>query len=209
MNTGIGRAFENIMIDMETTGMDAKTSGILSLAAIPFDILTSTIETHPGYFYQECNPMLPLLGRRWNHETLNWHLENTNLVDRESLDAFEKNNSVREMLLMFTEFVANNCIGGVKLWSRPSHFDYPILQSHLAQFEADDEFVNDSVYSAPLVHYRNVRDVSTWCEAVNPAFRREDVVFNGAKHHALDDTRFNLSCMMHALATMNEPPTAR
>lgn len=193
--------FRNVMVDLETTGMDARSAGILSIAAIPFNINGVTIDTSKNAFYEVCNPFT-LFNRRWDHRTLNWHMDtDTGLVDPETTDPIEKDQPVQHTLLNFTEFVANECVTSVKFWSRPAHFDYPIVASHLEQCEHNEEFRNDSVYTPPMFHYRNVRDVATFCETMNPVFDPKGVPFAGKKHNALDDVRYNISCMMNAMAS--------
>lgn len=187
--------YTDVMIDVETTGMDANQNGILSIAAIPFNF-TGSLSESPALvcnraFYGVCNPIARPLRRTWDPKTLNFHIDkNTGLVDGEG-DLIYSGSDAVEMFLEFTHFIATTCEHGVNFWAKPSHFDYPFVASHLDQLERKKEYADGMGYKTPLFHYRHVRDLAT----VHSIIGKRDVepLTEGRAHNALADAHWQLS----------------
>ena len=162
--------YPDVMVDLETTGLQADRHGILQIAAVRFDLLAMQIDATDTF--QACLTMPPHRG--WLESTREWWI-------RDKYDLLEKLMSQqeewREVMERFAVWV-----GGAKpaFWSKPSHFDYTFLSSYFADAGVENPF-----------HYRKANDLNSFLRGMywpqDPPHNDWNVSTSGDAHDALND----------------------
>jgi hypothetical protein len=112
----------DLMVDIETTGTDPYHTGMIQLAAIPFNYETGDI----GQPFNRCLE-LPA-NRFWDESTRRWWGEQKREVLQGILDKAE---DPAVVIKDFWEYVCR--LGEVRFWSRGS-FDWWFVQSYMNQY---------------------------------------------------------------------------
>lgn len=119
------RLFTDVMIDIET--LDTTPSAvILSIGAVPFNIGNG--EIGPNY-HSKCDVSLQVRdGHTIGLETLKWWIEQDSNVLSNSLTGGEW---VRRSVENLNNFITEECVDEVRLWSNSPSFDLVILKNAL------------------------------------------------------------------------------
>lgn len=168
--------FPDIMIDLETTGLDFARTNIIQIAAVRFNLQERTID---HTFFDRC--LLPAPGRFWDEDTRTWWLKDKRTILQSIMQRAE---SVKPVLEALQLFAGSNAV----LWAKPSHFDHSFLASYYAQYELAIPF-----------HFREVQDMNSFIRGRyfpnKPPNLVELVPFNGPVHNALMDTLHQISTL--------------
>lgn len=161
---------KQIMVDLETTGVDPGRHAILQIAAWRFDLMEGEIDLEP--FNRSL--MVPAY-RSWSESTRAWWYEDG--TKRQHL--FDLQKTAEDPRAVMTDFVKwckpeTNPI----FWSKPSHFDFMFVSSYLQDFGLMSPF-----------HYRNTQDMNSFLRGM---YFPEDppvipVEFMGDAHNAVWD----------------------
>lgn len=140
--------FNNIMIDLETTGVNADRNGILQIAAYRFGLKRNEIDPKP---FNRCMS-LPAW-RSWNEDTRAWWTKDatmkgivTNLMKRAEAPSVVLND-FKDWLLESPDPV---------MWAKPTHFEWQFLQSYFTDFGV----------MLPL-HYRYATDMNSFIRGIH------------------------------------------
>src|SRR5690606_38796390 len=144
------KKYTDIMIDIET--VDTKpTAGILSIAAVPFDIDSDRTYHLPYYDMLEIHKQIAC-GRSMSLDTMLWWTKQNEEARKEAFSGYKKlHHSLADLRL----FIKEKCIEGVRVWANSPSFDLAILKNAV---EAQKDFYNaDSFWK-----YWQERDVRTY-----------------------------------------------
>mgnify|MGYP001809646270 CR=1 FL=1 len=171
------------MVDLETTGLDPSNNAIIQIAAIRFDYQRREI----GPIF--CRSLMIPYGRYWDEGTREWWAGMPNIYSRIMGTAGPAG-------MVFKDF-QTWCINTApfsddqRLWAKPSHFEFPFLQSYARQFDAELPF-----------HFRNVVDLNSFVRGMaNDPGRKpldKDIPFQGEQHNAIDDAGHQIKVALMA-----------
>lgn len=176
-------AFTNVMVDIETTGLNPEHSAILQLAGVKFDLETKQIDA--GNMF--CQSMLIPPGRFWDEGTRTWW-------GKQNPEVYQTiRNNMRDPAVVMREF-ADWCMqgnaGDLHFWAKPITFDYVFVDSYFKQFEVGNPF-----------HYRNVIDLQSFLRGMKrrTQFVATTAVLEGDAHNALHDSIHQIDIVFHAM----------
>ena len=179
----------NIMVDIETTGTDSGRHAILQISAWRFGLKEGEIDPVP---FDRCLYKPP--HRSWDEGTRNWWYG-----DKERRETL-KNITARgedpyTVMRAFCEWSRPH--ESPIFWSKPTHFDFPFIQSYCADYSLAMPF-----------HYRMAQDMNTFIRALhfpNPA-PALTVKFEGAAHNAVFDTLNQIQVLWAHLTQLGLEP---
>lgn len=158
--------FKEVAFDIETTGTTAD-SGILSIAAVNFDIRTGAIG-HIFYSTVKINGQ----PRYVDQNTLNWWKKQNPLLKKE---AFSGTKELVDVLTELHKFIKPS----QNVWGNGANFDTAILEhayKHQSSFNAPWKFWNGY----------DMRTITRLAKELT-GYNHKEIVFVGRKHHAVDD----------------------
>lgn len=163
----------DVMLDLETGGLSPDHSPIIQIAAVKFNLKAQSIDS--DNMFDRC--LLPLPGRYWDEGTRQWWFGKNKAV----LDTIRPRMEQPEKVLAdFCDWVLDGYDGQepIRMWSKPSHFDLPMLDSHLKQ-----------VGKSTPWHYRYGMDVNSFIRGLanDPNAELNYIEFEGPAHNALVD----------------------
>jgi DNA polymerase III epsilon subunit-like protein len=173
----------DIMVDVETTGLNPHTSSIIQLSAIKFNLAEREI----GGMFDRCPAPLPLRG--WHEGTREFWLGKNRKVYDQIVARQELARPVFEGFVRWVDEDAPE--GGYRFWAKPVTFDWGFVASHMEQLELPMPF-----------HYRLARDMNSYIsgaagDAAHHSFA-DEVPFHGDVHNALHDCAHQIDTLFHA-----------
>lgn len=162
----------DVMVDIETTGVDPSFNAIIQIAAIRFNYETN--EVGPAYVASLDTPP----NRFWDEGTREWWMDKLDVYQ----DIVAKARPAAVVMREFAQWAFDTApaIGDQRLWAKPISFEWPFLQSYARQFDVTLPF-----------HYRLCRDLNSFIAGVrgNPEHwpLERQLTFTGDAHNAIDD----------------------
>ena len=146
------KKYTDIMIDIET--VDTKpTAGILSIAAVPFEIWSGRTHHLPFYNMLDIHKQIAD-GRTMSLDTMLWWNKQSEKARNE---AFSGTKPLHHSLADLRLFIKEKCTEDVRVWANSPSFDLAILKNAV---EAQKDFYNaDSFWK-----YWQERDVRTYAD---------------------------------------------
>lgn len=165
----------DIMVDLETTGTDIKSAGIIQLSAVMFNLSTGEI----GPEFDRCLMLNDQVC--WETSTWEWWNSNKNkrLILQEITDRQENPATV------INDFVRWNRVNGPckHFWSKPSHFDYSLLDKYFRMYG----------YKNPFVYWK-ARDMRSYILGLVFPEELPDLKLKADNaHNALADVKFQVN----------------
>lgn len=170
--------FNQVMVDLETTGTQPEHAGIIQIAAVKFCFETE--EVSPNFFDRK---MWLAPHRYWDQGTAEWwSRQKCGLLDS-ILAAGEDPAVVMQDFADWVGYHAN------WLWAKPSHFEYPFLESYFRQYGIPNPF-----------HFRSTIDLRSFIRgrANNYDVKDPEVEFVGDAHNALFDVLHQIKILFEA-----------
>lgn len=169
----------NIMIDIESTGLDANENAMIQLAAVPFDVEKREI----GEFFCEC--LTPPIDRKWDIETFSWWQS----ANPYMLTGILKDGRIHtEVLEEFKEYIES--FGeDVLFWSNHT-IDWEFVNSYYKGYHIENPF-----------GYASFRDVSSYLEAFVPGDVKKYYPSTDKKleHDALYDCKMQIEWIFNTV----------
>lgn len=126
--------FPDVMVDIETTGVQPDLTSMIQLSAVKFNLKQRKIDTSAPF--DQC--MFPLPRRFWDEGTRNWWMKEDHYpVLTEKI--MPKMRDPRTVLQEFTAWMGGAPAHGVRMWSR-GRFDDQFISSHLRDCDMQQIF---------------------------------------------------------------------
>lgn len=163
----------DVMLDIETTGTDPVHTAMIQIAAVRFDAETKEIDT--STMFNRC--LWFPAGRFWDEDTRAWWGRQNESILEDIFDRMEDPRVVIHELLNWIQTF--NAAAPVRLWAKPTSFEFPFLTSYYKQFGLPMPF-----------HYRHAVDVNSYIRGRGhmdiDGFWKA-IPFQGQAHNALHD----------------------
>lgn len=176
----ISNNMDNVMLDLETTGLDQQHNAIIQISAVKFNPVTQEVSTD---FFDRCLLMAP--NRYWEEGCRTWWLKGRVETLQNIMARMEDPVTVLKAL---DEWAGPN----PKMWAKPSHFDHSFLDTYYKQFGMQIPFnfrECENLYSFMRARY--------WPEPL-PNFDQV-VPFQGTMHNAIYDVLHQIKILFHVL----------
>lgn len=173
------RHFTDVMVDIETSGLDSSHSHVLQIAAVRFNIETKQIDTNE--MFDRC--LMPVSSTRfWDEGTrVFWSQQPPHIL----AGIQDRAEDPKAVLLAFTDFLKRTRSDKpVRLWAKPVSFDPVFIASYCKEYE---------VWMP--IPYWNYVDLNSYINGRGhwdrKAFWRQ-IEFQGDKHNALHDCIYQI-----------------
>lgn len=174
--------FPDYMVDIETTGLAPDKTAIIQIAAVRFNLAEMTID--PNVFDQAL--LIPPT-RYWDEETRRWWSNKREVFQQ----IYARARPPALVMRAFADWVNDGKVDNPVFWSKPLSFDWPFIQSYLAEFEVTNPF-----------HFRRAENMNSFIRAryfPAPAPEWDKILpFDGDEHNARDDCFFQIKALMAA-----------
>lgn len=175
--------YGDIMVDLETGGTTPGRHPMIQLAAVRFDLERGWL--HHDFF---CASLTIPPHLHWEESTRDWWLKDKRELLAKILSQQE---DWREVLIRFQKWVGPS---KPRFWSKPTSFDFPILQS----------YYKDAGLHFPF-HYRTANDLNSWIRARywprSPKYDERSIgEFTGELHNAIDDVLHQIKLLFTVVA---------
>jgi len=169
-------------VDIETTGTNPNLTAMIQLSGVRFNFETREIDT--SSFFDQC--LLIPSNRFWSEDTRDWWAQQ----DQKILHSiWGRMKEPREVLAAFAQWVHRDLDGERPvLWAKPSHFEYPFLESYFREYGVAMPF-----------HYREVEDLNSWCRARGVPDLDQELDFDGDAHNAIHDVLHQVKVLFELL----------
>lgn len=171
--------YTDVMIDIESTGLDPDRSAMIQIAAVKFNLADQTVS--PNIFKRSLS--IPHW-RHWDEGTRKWWGHNPELLNK-ILAAQE------DPAVVMREFSDWAIQPGTQLrfWSKPTSFDFAFVSSYLKDFN-----------QPAIFDFREANDLNTFLRGIyypEPIDRSDEPKMSSVAHEALNDTLFQIKLLFH------------
>lgn len=177
--------FNHVMVDIETTGTNGTHNAMIQLAAVRFDLDEREIDMN---MFDEC---LMIPGNRfWAEDTREWWAgQDQAIIDK----IWSRMRDPKTVLQEFYQWVNHDMQGeNLVLWAKPSHFEYPFLESYFREYGIAQPFF-----------YRNVNDLNSWCRARGLPNLSSEIEVQGNAHDAIHDVLHQIQVLFELMERTN------
>lgn len=173
--------FPDVMLDLETTGLNKAHCAIIQLAAVRFNLAERTIDT--ASMFDRC------LGipqhKFWQEGARKFWSKRPEVLQ----SIYARMEDPQQVLKDFRVWVDGQ---DSVMWGKPSHFDHAFLDVYYDENESQIPF-----------HYRKVNDMNSFIRGryfplPQPNWE-QDLPFNGAAHNALHDCIHQISILFSVM----------
>lgn len=178
----------HIMVDLETTGLNAGRNAMIQLAAVRFD-LNEKGKLDPKFFDRCLH--IPSW-RSWNEGTQSWwHRDKKMRGILQSIRA--RAEDPKTVMTDFRDWVfeSENPI----FWSKPTHFDWGFIQSYCEDFGISVPF-----------HYRHANDMNSFIRGIHAPEAPPEIKVDmrGDAHNAIYDVINQIEVVWEHMAIAGE-----
>jgi len=171
--------YTDVMIDIETSGLQPDRNAILQVGAVKFNLETREIDSD---FFDEALTFAPF--RHWDKGTMDWWAKQPPQVLK---DITMRAKPYREVMQQLQQWIVKT--PNLRFWSKPTHFDFMFLSSYFS----DCDLVN------PL-NYRTAKDMNTFISGLyypEPVCQvtEKEVSHDAVAHNALNDCFYQLKLL--------------
>lgn len=175
----INEQFPDVMLDLETTGLDPDHNHIVQIAAVRFNLKERTVHHE---FFDRC--LFPAPGRYWDESTRDWWLKDKRSVLEGIMKRME---SPKMVLTDLCRWAGRDPV----FWSKPTHFDHSFLSTYFRQYELGNPF-----------HFRAATDMNSFIRGRyfprTPPLWETILPFDGDAHNALMDCLHQIKTLFKA-----------
>lgn len=176
----------DVMVDIETTGVQPDRAAILQIAAVKFNIQTREVCSD---FFNASLTMPP--HRFWSEDTLAWWMKQKRGV-LENIRATAR--PYRDVINEFADWGYKS--QGIRFWAKPTTFDFMFCASYFA----DEKLANP-------FSYRKATDMNSFINGLYfPATPPEiQVAMEGDAHNALNDVFWQMKVLFAHIDQAAQP----
>lgn len=176
--------YDQVMVDLETTGISPDHCAIIQLSAVRFNMDQEV----DSVFFDKCLSVPKT--RYWEADTQQWWSEQ----DPAILEKIWKNmRDPATVLREFRAWVVRDLEGTAPVfWSKPTLFDFPMLDSHFKEHGIAQPF-----------HYSEAQDLRSWCRSRGIPNLDRELDFDGTAHDAIQDVLHQLNVLFTLLERTN------
>lgn len=171
--------YTDVMLDLETTGLDQQFNSIIQIAAVKFNAATGEVSPH---FFNRC--LLPAPNRYWEEGCRSWWGQRPEVLQK----IMSRMEEPRDVLVALRDWAGE----GMTMWGKPTHFDHSFLATYYKQYDMQIPF-----------HFRYANDMNTFIRAryfpETPPNWERDLEFEGDMHNALDDVLHQLKVVFKVI----------
>ncbi len=171
--------YPDVMVDLETTGINKSHTAIIQIAAVKFNLAERTV--CPDVF-DRC--LLIPSNRYWDEGTRGWWSKIPNVLQG-IMNRMEDPLEVLKGLIQFAER------GDRRMWAKPTHFDHAFLEDYFSSYGLQIPFA-----------FYNAKDMNSF---ITGRYFPEDapkwdkvLPFEGDKHNALHDCFHQIEALFRA-----------
>jgi 3' exoribonuclease, RNase T-like len=174
-----GIKYPDLMVDVETTGLDPANCAIIQIGAVPFNYQTGEIDSANMY----CRSMTMPKNKFWTSGTDKFWLQDNREV---YLKIMETAQDPRAVLLDFHSYVLAR--GDVGMWAK-GFFDWQMIEQHYIGLNMDTPF-----------NFRQAKDMRSFICGLRgeTTYYDEEVEKVGDAHNALHDCLTQLKILFKA-----------
>ena len=160
--------FNDVMVDIETTGLSVDDNAVIQIAAVKFDLETRQVSSDT---FDRCLRIPPK--RYWDEGTREWWGKMPEVLT----DIRSRMEDPLTVLRDFQGWAVKDSPDR-RFWAKNAGFDYQFINSYCRQFGVEIPF-----------HYRNVIDIMSYIRGVHNTTARVKIEQKnvGAAHNALFD----------------------
>lgn len=167
--------FNDVMVDIETTGTNYHTNAIIQISAVKFDLKSQ--EVSPDFF-DRCLRVHP--GRVWDSSCRAWWQRQGDVLQQIEARAEDPWTVTYDFYQWLLKDWPTEREEGLQFWAKPTSFDHAFLTHWFEMFGL----------SMPC-HYRFARDLNSYMAGLQGHPKHPDIPnepqFQGDAHNALHD----------------------
>jgi DNA polymerase III alpha subunit (gram-positive type) len=173
--------FDQIMVDLETTGTNPNHNAMVQLSAVRFNRETREVDMN---MFDQC--LAIPANRYWSEDTRDWWAtQDQSIIDK----IWSRMRDPREVLQEFRGWAMRDLEGASPiLWAKPIHFEYPFLESYFVEYGIAKPF-----------HYSNCKDLRTFLDARGLPDLDRTMPNVGNAHDAIHDVLHQISVLFECL----------
>lgn len=175
-------SFNDVMVDVETTGLNPVDNGMIQIAAVKFNLKERTIDS--SSMFDRCLTVPPR--RYWDEGTRQWWSQQKRSVLE---DIYSRMEEPKVVMQDFANWVGYTPDEPTRFWAKPIHFDWHFVASYLSDLEIPTPF-----------HFRYACDANSYIRGLagDPAVESFKVDFQGDAHNALYDVINQINMLFKA-----------
>lgn len=181
--------YTDVMVDIETTGVNPDRNAIIQIGAVKFN--RHTKEVCSNFF--KASLTMPAW-RNWDQSTLQWWVRQKEVLNQ----ILATQRPYAEVMSEFQQWIVDPATSdrNIRFWSKPTHFDFMFISSYFA----------DLGLANPL-SYREATDMNSYIRGmyapneVDQEFEKT-IVHNGAAHDGLEDCFYQLKVLFAHMERM-------
>ena len=177
--------YNDVMIDIETTGTHVDNNAIIQIAGVKFNLETRDVCSDT---FDRCLHMAPNRYMEESCRTDFW-----GKIPKVFQEIVERSEDPQKVMHDFINWATASDMNpqGVRFWAKPITFDYAFIASYCRQFNLKMPF-----------HYRVARDMNSYIAGLSgcadhPKIDKE-IPFEGQEHHALWDSFHQIKVLFAA-----------
>lgn len=178
--------YNDISLDIETTGTDPEHNAIIQIGAVKFDYATGQV----GGIFNRCLSMPA--DRYWDEGTRSWWSTMPEILG----SIWERQENPAVVMRDLADWANEGATNPVRLWAKPVSFELPFLASYFRKYGIHNPF-----------HYRSAVDLNSYCRGLagDPGASpiEKQIPFEGNAHDALDDALHQLKVALMAKEFVN------
>lgn len=169
--------YKDVMVDLETTGLQSDRNAILQISAVKFNYDTEEISPD---FFDRC--LIIPKHRAWDESTRDWWIRQDQTIIQE---IFQRAEEARKVIKDFADWAYPQ--GHLRFWSKPTHFDFNFLASYFN----DESIVNP-------FDFREANDMNSFLRGIYAPNNVDklNIPFTGRPHNALDDVLHQIKVLL-------------
>lgn len=172
--------YQDVMVDIETTGTQPNRSAMIQLAAVKFNLEDFTVS--PNFFNRSLS--IPAW-RYWDEDTREWWSKMPDVFS----SIMQKAEDPAIVMRDFADWSIQINGPPLRFWAKPTTFDFMFVTSYLKDFKQPIPF-----------DFREATDMNSYLRgryAPNPIDRSDEPKMSGTAHDAIHDSLHQIKVLFY------------